>query len=53
MRGNQNSAHSEGEGMKSKDHFNRNTKKFLLKSCSEDQNIYINLRGGTKTPSNI
>ena len=39
--------------MKNKEHFKRRTMEFLLKSWSGDQNIYINLRGGTKIPSNI
>ena len=34
-------------------HFKRRTMEFLLKSWSGDQDIYINLRGGTKIPSNI
>ena len=46
--------HTQREGgMKNKEHFNRNTLEFFLKSCSGDQNICINLRGETKTPSNI
>ena len=45
--------HSESGGMKNKEHFKRRTMEFLLKSWSGDQNIYINLRGGTKIPSNI
>ena len=35
-------------GMKNKELFKRRTMEFLLKSWSGDQNIYINLRGGTK-----
>ena len=42
-----------GRGMKNKEHFKRRTMEFLLKSWSGDQNIYINLRAGTKIPSNI
>ena len=39
--------------MKNKEYFKRRTMEVLLKCWSRDQNIYINLRGGTKTPSNI
>ena len=39
--------------MKNKEHFKRRTMEFLLKSWSGDQNICINLRGGTKILSNI
>ena len=35
-----------GRGMKNREHFKR-TMEFLLKSWSGDQNIYINLKGGT------
>ena len=49
----QNSAHSDGGGMKNKENLKRRAMEFLLKSWSGDQNIYINLRGGTKIPSNI
>ena len=42
-----------GRGMKNKEHFKRMTMKFLRKSWSGDQNIYTNLRGGTKAPPNI
>ena len=40
------------EGGGEKEHFKR-TMEFLLKSWSRDQNIYVNLRGGTKIPSDI
>ena len=42
-----------GRGDENKEHFMRRTMEFLLKSWSGDHNIYINLRGGTKIPSNI
>ena len=40
-------------GMKNKEHFKRRTMEFLMKFWSGDQNIYMNLRGGTKLPSII
>ena len=51
--GGQNSPHSEGRGMKSKENFKRRTTEFLPKSWNGDKNSYINLRGGAKIPSNI
>ena len=44
--GGQNSVHSEGEGMKNKEHFTTRSMEFLLRSWSRDQTFYINLRGG-------
>ena len=51
--GNQNPAHSRGEGMDNKEHFKRKTKESLLISWSGDQTVYVILRGRTKAPSNI